>query len=361
MTNINFKTISEFIVDPSIQKPDSLIDGLIHRQELHLLVAPAKAGKSFLATQLGICLASGRDFLKQKCAPKRIAMLQTEVSQYRLKERFESIAKELKVDPKNLDSFLLVESGNHLLILNQGWDEFKEGLKSLKADLLILDPFYTLHQGDENASRDIVRPLTELSRITKNLNMGILLVHHEGKASENSRSRNVIHAGRGSSSFADIPDGIWRLNRKEENLGYLNLSFRNLPHRSFSLKFEGRLWSVAEKVFILVELIKKGEEVSKSELRERYFELTGKKQSSFDREISETLKAKKIERFNKGKEAFFRLSYVPTNKLGHMTNVEPNSSFADFQETGIHSNSNDPANPKNPTPIDTSGVFSQGG
>jgi KaiC/GvpD/RAD55 family RecA-like ATPase len=204
---------------------EPIVEGIISRGELIILSGPAKTGKSFFATQLAISVAKEIPFLGHFPTTKgTVFLLQTEITNSSFQERI-----------KIMEPSIAVESDINLFISHQRihikdyleMDEIHYALTETRPDLLILDPFYTLHRGDENSSKEMVPILENLKRVSEDYNLACLLIHHQGKRNENAPTSRTGHKHRGSSSFADVPDGSLSLEKNDEKTLKLSFEFRN--------------------------------------------------------------------------------------------------------------------------------------
>jgi hypothetical protein len=217
-------SLGEYMNDPSFQEPIPVVQGLFNLSEFIIISAPAKAGKSILAMNLAISVASGNKFLDHfETIQKKVLYLQTEIGNFQLRQRLE-----LSI-PGDYTSF----SENFLIANNRIPLDKKSGLEQLenfiikeKIKVLILDPFYTLHTSKEDSSTEMAPILANIKEIALKYELLIVLVHHQGKRREGEMQTG--HKHRGSSSFADVPDGSLSLNRSTDYTASLDCEFRNI-------------------------------------------------------------------------------------------------------------------------------------
>ncbi|MBQ2015790.1 MAG: AAA family ATPase, partial [Clostridia bacterium] len=73
------KTLHDY-PDEIVQDP-ILIEGLFRKGRKGILTADSKAGKSFFAIELAICVAAGRPFLGRKCTKSKVVYFNYEIEE----------------------------------------------------------------------------------------------------------------------------------------------------------------------------------------------------------------------------------------------------------------------------------------
>jgi AAA domain len=197
MKNIEVITIEDLLTR-TFPSTDSMLGGnVLDKAGALLITGPQKVGKSLLATQLALSLASGQDFLGLGVGKRdyRVLILQAEVSEKRMQERFVKQVTVYRDDARKRVLNACVYSSIKL--------DHAQGVSTVHAwidqhcpDLVIVDPLANFHTGDENEAQDMSRVTTALDDIRAK-GIAVALVHHHGKGS--SRNSNVGHKARGSS------------------------------------------------------------------------------------------------------------------------------------------------------------------
>jgi hypothetical protein len=149
--------------------PDYLVNGLFERGKPLVIAGPVKAGKTQVATELGVALATGRDFLGYTVPrPLTVAMFSGEsgdstLATYRRNAGNPPLAA-LRLYP-HLPSIPALASI----------------LQDEPADVVILDPMYMLLDGEQASNLFVMgRQLKELASIVEEQRPGatLVLVHH---------------------------------------------------------------------------------------------------------------------------------------------------------------------------------------
>jgi hypothetical protein len=192
-----------FDTDAVIEDDQVIYDGLLSLGDIAVWIGREKARKSNFLLVLAICAAVGRDFLSFKFMAKaamRIVIIDFESKNRSLKRRYDSIADAMKLTAE--ERALLKQNLNVIEVrrIRKSGVKFPkfpykpdpEGLKfwdalvmANSADLYIIDPFRSLHGGDENDSM-IESMLTELQRVFRGATL--IVAHHMRKAGDNARN-----------------------------------------------------------------------------------------------------------------------------------------------------------------------------
>jgi hypothetical protein len=306
------RNIQDFMNDETVLAPVPVILRLINLSELFILSGPAKAGKSLLALAFGISVSTGNMFLNYFETKKmKVLYLQTEIGPFQLKERISKMIlgevellsedlsicfERIKIDKK--DGIALVRK-----IITEGRFKF-----------IILDPFYTLHNSAEDSSSEIAPILTDLRQIAIDLQVAILLIHHQGKRKEDSGQTG--HKHRGSSSFADVPDGSLSLKKIDKDTAVLDFELRNLETPdSIKLNLQDLQWtfhsSNTEQLKISIDdisdfLASEGE-LSYTSLAKGVADKTGTSERLVKDKIAQARKSGRILFRKEGKNTYYSL------------------------------------------------------
>jgi 5S rRNA maturation endonuclease (ribonuclease M5) len=281
---------NDFIAEGSVPEPEPILPGLLYKQEFTLLSATAKTGKSLLTLNLGLSVGSGSVFLgKYKAKQSKVLIVQFEVSNSALKKRIEKMNKHILVNKEQGDEIYICSS-RFRIDESEGFEEFEGLIERYKPDLLIVDPFYCLHTKEENSSTSMSPILASLRELALRYNMAIMLVHHQGKKSEGGGSQ-VSHKARGSSSFGDVPDALWSMERGD---GEAKLSFemrnRAAPELLTMKISEDLVWEVTgegqtDLKLLFYNLLGESNSLEKDKLSKDFMDKTGETKRSFNRKL----------------------------------------------------------------------------
>jgi len=206
---------------------DPIIPGLIDRGDKFNLVGPSKARKSFLALQLALCLASGKQFLNwDVIRPFRVLVIQFELKPDNYARRVRRMARALEITPEDI--------GERLVIGNMRGKPFSlDQLNVVGYDLVIIDPQYKLfahENADENKQTDSARVFGTIDRIIGDQGPAMVVVHHAPKGRAGDRS--IIDRGSGSGVQSRDFDGLATITPHRDHSDewlVLDMILRNYP------------------------------------------------------------------------------------------------------------------------------------
>jgi hypothetical protein len=212
------------------QFPD--IDWIIHglnNGELGELVATPNIGKTTMALNLTLSLATGQPFmpLYEGGRPRKVMYLDFE-------NRNAFLQKDLRVMMLNFDEddramieenlFIAVDQEIYGVEMNLSnpdhIDILTKEAQKFGAELIIIDTMaaaFSLTNENDNseAERVVVKPLKHVARET---GASILIVHHKGKKNETGDT-NEVYAGRGASAFAAAFRSVYTLKPMKDGSG----------------------------------------------------------------------------------------------------------------------------------------------
>lgn len=226
--HIEVVDLADFMAARPAAEQDPLIEGgLLPDRSLMVEGGPAKHGKSILAMNMGLCLATGRRFLRWGI-PKsvRVFYLQAEISEASLWDRFTKMLAGVDggADAVRGQFFLATKKGLKLET-KDGFEAVQRIVGKVQPRVLILDPLRRFLLGDENKSGDVGRFFDRLDRLVEAFGLSVILVHHFGKPS--LEGRDGAQRLRGSSVIFDVGDSYLSVTRRnlKESKRYVRLGF----------------------------------------------------------------------------------------------------------------------------------------
>jgi hypothetical protein len=240
-----------------IELPDvpTIIFGL-SRGEVGMIQAAPGVGKTLLSRNIMISAATGTSYLGivPEAEPLRVFYWDAETLS-------KKIADDLKVmlEGGRFDDEQIEMAKSNITLRGSDWgdplslaqrktlDQLEAELQRLWVDLLILDTRAKVFPGvKENDNTEVDEVIFgPLERLAVRLKIGVLLVHHVGKAGEGSNFTTRTMRGRGASSAAGSARLILDLDPKGE--GVVNLAVvkdkTGNPPAPVDLRVEGRWWT----------------------------------------------------------------------------------------------------------------------
>ena len=184
------------LLDPARRPPrDWLVRHRLMRRHTSVTAAAPGVGKSTLAIEEAVSLASGRDFLGFGIdRPHKVAVINNEETRDELERRIEATCVRFEVPFEAIAATLHVHSGvdaGKFTVARRGPDDsvvvqaeaprLAELLADAGIDLLVIDPFVQLHTVSENVNGEIEQVMVALRDIAASANCALHLVHHTRK------------------------------------------------------------------------------------------------------------------------------------------------------------------------------------
>lgn len=234
-------TAKDLLREP-LPEPDWIAEGLIPAG-FSLLAGPGKSGKSFLALELGLCVAQGKPFLgKYGTRRGTVIHLALEDSKLGLQSRIARMANG-GGGPENL----LIKF--RLPPLDQRGCEIVDALlgRNPGARLAVIDSYSYVQPSKPNGPSDYTPEYNALIRLRETgerRGVSILLVHHTRKASASNTSDRII----GSIAFQGVPDNLFILDEESpfERTKTLSHLGRHIEKGELAIRFDSNpfAWSV---------------------------------------------------------------------------------------------------------------------
>ena len=222
MSNLKVKRIADLEGSNAIAW---LIDGLWRSQGVGIVAAEPKCGKTWLALDIAVSLASGMPCLGQYAVaePRKVLFYNGEDSESIQGSRLGEILKAKGIDGELPNLGVITATS---LKLNQDADvnELRRIVNAERPALLILDPFVRMHNINENNSAAVADLLSKLRLIQKDFGTAIILVHHAAKGkSKNARGGTKM---RGSGELHAWGDSNLYLSKQRSGETVMDIEHR---------------------------------------------------------------------------------------------------------------------------------------
>lgn len=223
------------LAEKEMQPPVFVVEGLVP-QGLDLLVAPSKAGKSWMALDMSVSIATGTTFLGKKTNPGTVLYLAYEDSLFRLKDRQTKILNGREA-PKNL----YLTTADTAADLDHGLIQQLQDFVDQKPDtkMIVIDVFQRARSlsNSRNAYAKDYADTSKLKKFADVNNLVMLLIHHTSKRTDDN---DPFAAVNGTTGIMGCSDAIFMLTRtdKETGLATLNVTGRDIPENDYKLKFD---------------------------------------------------------------------------------------------------------------------------
>ena len=174
---------------------DPIIEGMFEKTDKVALIGSPKLRKSFLALQMALHLAAGRDLLAWKIPKRRkVLLVQMEMKTSHFHRRLKKMTQTLGITRAVIESNLHIVNGRGKTV---DMAEIAAHARAFGAEVIIFDPLYKLAQGDENSAQDMKPILAEFDRLAEMTGAAVLYVHHDPKGTPGDRNLRDRGAGSG--------------------------------------------------------------------------------------------------------------------------------------------------------------------
>jgi hypothetical protein len=186
-----FKFLREDAIE-QLAEPTWLVEGLIVRSSTCVLFGPPWIGKSFVALDLSLSVATGTPFLGRsvKAGPVLYIMAEGDSG---LKRRFAAWKHRKAIG--RIPYFQCLPQAVDLL----SWEQVELLVTSIKnqcSPLPVLVVIDTLHRcfagGDENSARDMGLLIKAMDYVRRQTKAAVLVVHHLGKKGASERGSSAL-------------------------------------------------------------------------------------------------------------------------------------------------------------------------
>ncbi len=160
------------------------------------LIGPSKVRKSFFVLTMAFSIATGIPFaglLPGRC--RRVLYVNLEIRGAHMHRRARRMAANMGLPMDRLDDRLTFVNVRDRVGAAIGIHELRSLVDRVQAEVLILDPLYKLHIGDENSAADMKPIMRAFDALTESTGVAVCYVHHDAKGSAGDRSARDRGAG----------------------------------------------------------------------------------------------------------------------------------------------------------------------
>ena len=209
-------SLQDFMAHPP-QEPAPLVTGVFGVGEGIIWGGQPNVGKTWIALDLALAVATGTPFLHHFEVPQShpVLMIDEEGSQWNNYRRFEMMLEGRRVG-STIDIPIHVSIGRGVrLDTPQGITIMQRMLERYRPKLVIMDSLVRMHGGDENSSRSMADFFHLTKQIMTTYETSILFTHHVRKPSLESNDPGDLI--RGSTDIRGWPDVIHVFQATEDS------------------------------------------------------------------------------------------------------------------------------------------------
>ncbi len=207
--------LPSFLAEPATDF-DWLVGGEIAKGTTGVLIGEPKKGKSTLAVQLSLCIATGKDFIGRYTYQTPTLYLAAEGARGAFQSRVRTAAKTLGVDERAVQWHIHPVGFTDWTITGT---PFRRLIDRSRAGFVVLDTyplFATQPYNVNEASEWLSKVLLPLRFISIETGCTFLLIHHMGKNGDKTGWQKVLGTTR---QFGDT-DFFWRFEAHEDEVKY---------------------------------------------------------------------------------------------------------------------------------------------
>jgi hypothetical protein len=225
-----YKTVGRLLADyPELRRPT--IHGLLREGETGNLISASKKGKSWLAVDLALAVATGRLWLGTfQTAKGKVLILDNELHGETSADRIPRVAEARLIPLPEIADQVCIENMRGRLVDLFQLESYFGAIEPGTFTLVILDAFYRfIPKGtDENDNGTVAHLYNHIDRYAQHLNCSFVLVHHSSKGNQASKAVTDVGAGAGSQSRAADTHLVLRPHQ-QDGVVVLDAAVRSWP------------------------------------------------------------------------------------------------------------------------------------
>jgi len=236
----------------ALPPPDPVLIDTLDMGGKCVVIGPSKSRKTFFMLQMAVSLAAGlHDFLEWEILKaRRVLFINLEVMDYHMHRRLGFVCDSLKIEHGDLERLHIWNLRGHPIGLHR-LEDLRARIDDLRAEVVLFDPLYKLHDGDENKAQDIKPVLAMFDQIAESSEVTVIYSHHDSKGSVSKRQ--TIDRGAGSNVLArDYDTAFYLAEHREEGLQVAQTITRAYPPQdAVSLCWENGAFQVSSEAPVL--------------------------------------------------------------------------------------------------------------
>lgn len=234
--------------DREIPPKEWRIKDVCTKGECGMLAGASKSGKSYMATDLAISLASGRNWLGRfPCQRGRVLYLNGENVKSDARQRFHDCFCAMGVNPADCEQITMICADGMMKPIQELKDSLIAEIKEKQYALVLIDPLYCFFSGsevDEEAAKSFVATIKDICRETGAV---IICVHHHSKGALMYKNASNRASGSGMlqrafSTLLDISEIDAEGLSKSQRAFELSGQPRQAPGFKINLIFDFPVW-----------------------------------------------------------------------------------------------------------------------
>ena len=234
---------------PVLKRP--VIHGLLRTGETMNVIAPPKVGKSWLASDMALAVATGRPWLDRfETERGDVLIIDNELHPTTSADRIPQVMAARGITAADVADHLFVSNlrGNLKDISSLG--AYFDHVYEERFKMIIIDAFYRMlpAEADENNNAAMAGVYNTIDRYAEMLGSAFVLVHHTSKGNQSYKSITDVGAGAGSQARATDAHLVLRPHEQEGAI-VLDAAVRSWPPLvPFCLRWNFPVWTPEESL-----------------------------------------------------------------------------------------------------------------
>jgi hypothetical protein len=208
-----------------------VIQGLLREGEVMNIIAPPKTGKSWLATDLALTVATGRTWLGAfETVKGDVLIIDNELHPETTAHRIPKVAEARDLELEAFCDRVCVDNLRGRLQDLLAMEAYFRAIQPGRFKLIVLDAFYRfVPKGtDENDNATIAMLYNHMDRHAARLGCSFVLIHHASKGNQSGKAVTDVGAGAGSQSRATDTHLVLRAH-EQDGAVVLDAAVRSWP------------------------------------------------------------------------------------------------------------------------------------
>lgn len=236
-----------------------LAQDLLECRTIGFIAAEPKVGKSFLALDIALALATGTPVLGRFDVARRykVLLVQEEDSADMVRRRVRWLCKGHGIEPPE-GAYFRVAIRTGFKIDDPRWfDELAKELAEFQPDLVIVDVLNKVHGADENAAKEMTPVMQHFEALRREHSCGFLICHHFRKSAPDGSAGRGNQRMRGSSVLGGWSECSLYLSQMGSGSVRVERESKNPTLEPFLIRIQGAKDEAGEP--ISVKLVYQGE------------------------------------------------------------------------------------------------------
>lgn len=225
------------------------VKGVIERGANGFIAGQPKAGKSWIATDLAIALATGSKWLGFDTTKTRVALITREDAPALTAWRLRSLCMGRGIMPESIDGLWVnskAQSPYFRLDSGELVNSMVSAIKRHRCQFVILDVMNVLHGADENDATEMRKVMDSLTRIHQETGASLCVLHHFNKSGDGNMTQRL----RGSSAIAGWAEYVVAMEHQAVRKVSFELKAAQSPDPlSVFIETEGSIAFLREEIY----------------------------------------------------------------------------------------------------------------